>query len=163
MAYEVEAALIDAYPGLTNKSRGRGSRDYGSRHVEEIIAEHSADYFQVNEPLLLIFVGATYLQHADTYDAVRCAWKLNIGKARKYNLVLANLRGLVVGAYRPTKWLQGTIENFPGVMDEDLPGRWGFIGEPAEPVVWDMYVRKRVPERYRRRGAANPIRYCDHE
>ena len=36
VAYEVEAALIDAYPGLSNKVRGHGSKDYGSRHVEEI-------------------------------------------------------------------------------------------------------------------------------
>ena len=40
-AFEVEAALIDAYPGLTNKDMGHGSRDYGSRHVEEIINEYA--------------------------------------------------------------------------------------------------------------------------
>ena len=54
-AYEVEAALMDAYPGLENKVRGHGSRDYGSRHVEEIIDEYAGEEFDVKEPLILIF------------------------------------------------------------------------------------------------------------
>ena len=29
VAYQIEAALIDAYPGLTNKAGGHGSGDYG--------------------------------------------------------------------------------------------------------------------------------------
>ena len=160
-AYEVEAALIDAYPGLANKARGRGSTDYGSRHVEEIIDEYAGEEFEVKEPLILISIGRMYYQRANVYDAVRCAWKIDPKKAEKYNLVLANLRGLVVGVFRPTQWLRGTIENFPGLETVDLADRWGFIGEPAEAEVWDTYVRKRVPKKYRRRGAANPVRYCD--
>ena len=60
LAHEVEAALIDAYPGLTNKVRGRGSRDYGSRHVEEIIDEYAGEEFEVKEPLMLISVSTYY-------------------------------------------------------------------------------------------------------
>ena len=37
--------MIDAYPGLTNKVRGHGSKDYGSRYVEEIINEYAAEEF----------------------------------------------------------------------------------------------------------------------
>ncbi len=36
-AFEVEAALIDAYPGLTNIVGGAGSRDYGAMHAKEIV------------------------------------------------------------------------------------------------------------------------------
>ena len=160
-AYEVEAALIDAYPGLSNKVRGHGSKDYGSRHVEEIIDEYAGEEFVVNEPLILISIGTMYYQRNDAYEAVRYAWKINDVRARTYNLVLANLRGLVVGAYRPTDWLKATRENFPGLESNDRPGRWGFVGEPAESEVWNHYVRKRVPQRYRRRGAQAPVRYCD--
>ena len=56
VAYEVEAALIDAYPGLTNRVEGHGSGDYGSRHVEEIVAQYSAEPFEVKEPLMLIYI-----------------------------------------------------------------------------------------------------------
>jgi hypothetical protein len=160
-AYEVEAALIDAYPGLSNKVRGHGSKDYGSRHVEEIIDEYAGEEFVVNEPLILISIGTMYYQRNDAYEAVRYAWKINDVRARTYNLVLANLRGLVVGAYRPTDWLKATRENFPGLESNDRPSRWGFVGEPAESEVWNHYVRKRVPQRYRRRGAQAPVRYCD--
>lgn len=37
-AFEVEAALIDAYAGLTNIVGGAGSTDYGAMHAKEIIA-----------------------------------------------------------------------------------------------------------------------------
>src|ERR1017187_7664800 len=35
-AFEVEAALMDAYPGLSNISGGTGSNDYGAMHAREI-------------------------------------------------------------------------------------------------------------------------------
>ena len=59
-AYEIEAALIDAYPGLTNKVKGRGASEYGCRHVEEIINEYAGEEFVVGEPLLLISIGVNY-------------------------------------------------------------------------------------------------------
>ena len=59
-AYDVEAALIDAYPGLTNRVRGHGTMDVGSRHVEEIIAEYAEEAFEVREPLMLISKGRSY-------------------------------------------------------------------------------------------------------
>src|SRR5262245_12601932 len=42
-AFEVEAALIDAYPGLTNIVGGTGSTDFGAMHAREIIRRYSAD------------------------------------------------------------------------------------------------------------------------
>ena len=35
-ALEVETALIDAYPGLTNTAGGTGSSDYGAMHAREV-------------------------------------------------------------------------------------------------------------------------------
>ena len=162
-AYEVEAALIDAYPGLTNKVRGHGTRDYGSRHVEEIIDEYAGEEFEVREPLMLISIGSSYNQ-LSLYDAVRFAWKVNVHRARTFKLVLANLRGLVVGAFRPAEWLPATAENFNdhpwGHFD---PQRHGFVGQEAEQEVWDYYVRKRVPAKYRRKGIQSAVLYCQRE
>ena len=59
-AYEVEAALIDAYPGLVNKVAGRGSKDRGTKHAAEIIAEYKAEPFKVGEPLILISIGGLW-------------------------------------------------------------------------------------------------------
>lgn len=114
-AYEVEAALIDAYSGLTNKVRGLGSSDYGSQHVEEIIAEHTVEEFEVNEPLMCICINNRYHTYS-TYDAVRTAWKVEVNRARNYNLVLAHVRGMVIGAFRPKQpWIEAARENFAPV------------------------------------------------
>lgn len=166
VAYEVESALIDAYPGLTNQVGGHGAGDYGSRHVEEIVAQYAAEEFVVRESLLLIFIGRYLNDTGDPYESVRCHWRLNVDRARD-RLVLAQANGLVVGAYRPSQWMPATRENFPGrVADEDFvspstgkPTRWGFRGERAESEVWSLYVGKRVPEQYR--GSQNPVQYCD--
>ena len=157
-AYEVEAALIDAYPGLVNKVAGHGSRDYGSRHASEILAEYRAEPFKVEEKLILISIGRLWRERG-VYEAARGRWKINTERAKGYNLVLAHVRGLVRGAYRPKRWIPGTREHFQ-LEDNDMPDRFGFDGEEAEPEVWKKYVGKRVPDKYQRRGAANPIRYC---
>ena len=165
VAYQIEAALIDAYPGLTNQVGGHGSGDYGSRHVEEIITQYAAEEFEVREPLLLISVGVSYYRLDSAYDAVRYAWKLNRGRLDGYKLVQANLRGMIVGAYRPTMWLPATWANFPEFEQVDYfseaPDRWGFVGDDAKPETWDYYVRKRVPEKYRQKGSQSPVRYCE--
>lgn len=42
IAIEVEAALIEAYSGLTNAIGGAGSSDYGPMHATEIIRRYAA-------------------------------------------------------------------------------------------------------------------------
>jgi hypothetical protein len=53
--------------------------------------------------------------------------------------------------------MDATPENFPGI--ESMPGRIGFEGVVAEPQIRDLYLGKKVPDEYRKRGAANPIKY----
>ena len=157
LAFQIEAALIDAYPGLTNKVSGHGAGDYGCRHVEQIVAEYNSEPFKPQEPLILISIAQSYEEEGRSiYDAVRYAWKIDVDRARKFDLVLAHRRGLVLGAYRPKKWLEATRENFPG-LDSDLAGRWGFKGEEAEEGTASVYQNKRVPDEYRNRGF--PIRF----
>ncbi len=160
VAFQIEAALIDAYAGLTTKVSGHGSGDYGCRHVEQIIAEYAAQPFEANEALILISIAKSYDEDGrNIYDAVRAAWRIDAFRAKDFRLVLAHRRGLVLGAFRPTgDWLPATKANFPW-LDDDIPGRFGFIGTPAEPEVASRYTGKRVPDEYRAKGAANPIRF----
>ena len=159
VAFQIEAARIDAYPGLTNKVGGRGAGDYGCRHVEQIVSEYAAKPFEASEPLILICIATSYEEEGKgIYDAVRGVWRIDVNKARNFNLVLAHRRGLVLGAFRPTEWLPATKANFPW-LDEDIPSRFGFVGEPAEQAVESLYVKTRVPDRYRLKGAANPVRF----
>jgi len=158
VAFQIEAALIDAYPGLTNQVAGHGSDDYGCRHVEEIVRDYAAEPFEAREPLILICIARTFEEEGKSvYDAVRGTWRVNLNNAMKFKLVLAHRHGVVVGAFRPTKWLKSTRENFPW-LPEDIPGRIGFVGHPAEEAVKSLYINRRVPDEFRRKGAANPVR-----
>ncbi len=164
VALEIEAALMDAYPGLTNKVGGHGSGDYGCRHVRQIIAEYSTEPFVLAEPLILISIARSHdEQDKNTYESVRGVWKISKERAERYKLVLAHSQGIVRGAFRPEKWLPATKENFPLLLEEDIPGRIGFEGHEAEPKTRDLYVHKRVPDNLRRKGAANPVRFVDAE
>ena len=92
------------------------------------------------------------------YDATRFAWKLGPRKAKQAEVILATQRGIIIGAFVAEKWLDATTENFPGLR-EDVPGRVGFVGQEAPAAIRDRYRWKRVPEKYRKPGSANPIRY----
>ena len=123
MAFQIEAALIDAYPGVTNKVSRQGAGDYGCRHVEQIVSEYTSEPFKPREPLILISIAQSYEEEGRSiYDAVRYAWKFDVVETRKFRLVLAHRRGLVLGAYRPKKRLEATRANFPGIDGDVLGG-----------------------------------------
>ena len=71
--------------------------------------------------------------------------------------MLATLQGLIVGAFIATDWLPATSEHFPD--RQEAPGRYGFVGHEAPNELRERYVGKRVPDEYRKPGAANPIKY----
>jgi len=157
-AFEVEAALIDAYPGLTNIAGGTGG-DYGAMHAEEIIRRYSAEPAVFRHKALLISVNRSAAERS-LYDATRYAWKISKAKAKQAEVVLATMQGLIVGAFVAHDWLEATAANFPGRAEGDgIPGRLGFVGEEAPDDIKRLYVGKRVPDEYRKRGAANPIKY----
>lgn len=155
-ALEVEAALIDAYPGLTNVAGGTGSGETGAMHASEILRHYSAEPATFEHKALLINVNRTSAE-TSLYEATRFAWRLSRDRAEEAELVLPTVQGLIVGAFIPQEWRAATAENFPG--RENIPGRIGFVGTEAPAEVRELYVGKRVPDEYRKRGAANPVRY----
>ncbi len=155
-AFEVESALIDAYPGLTNVVGGAGSNDYGAMHAKEIVARYCAQPAAFNHKALLINVNRSATE-TSLYEATRYAWIISKSKAMEAEVVLATRLGLIIGAFIADDWLDATTANFPG--REDVPGRLGFVGDEACADIRYLYVGKRVPDKYRKRGAANPIRY----
>jgi len=159
IAYQIEAALIDAYPGLTNRVSGHDTGDYGCRHIEQIVSEYAAQPFVAQEPLILISIGKSYDEEGRSiYDAVRGVWRIDVARAKQLRLVLAHKRGVVVGAFRPEQWLPASKFNFPW-LEADMPGRIGFVGRHAEEAVASLYLKHRVPDIYRAKGAANPVRF----
>jgi uncharacterized protein len=155
-AFEVESALIDAYPGLTNIVGGLGGSDLGSMHAQEIVRRYCAEPAELKHKAMLISVNRSATE-ISLYEAVRYAWKIKKRTAEQAEIVLATRQGEIVGAFIPRRWLDATAENFPG--RDSVPGRFGFEGEEAPQNIRDLYVGKRVPDQYRKPGAANPIKY----
>jgi hypothetical protein len=91
-AFEVEAALMDAYPGLTNLAGGHGSSDYGAMHAQEIIRRYFAEPAVFHHRALLISVNRSSAERS-LYDATRFAWKISRAKATQAEVILATVQG----------------------------------------------------------------------
>lgn len=156
-AIEVEVALIDAYPEATNLVGGRASDERGLMHSLQIIERYEAPEARFEHKAIVINVNRSAAEKG-IYEAVRFAWKLDPKRATKAEIVVAVIQGLVVGVFIADQWMEATTQNFPGIP-EDQPGRWGFIGHPASENIAKQYLRHRLPDSMRKKGAANPIRY----
>ena len=109
--------------------------------------------------VLLICVNKSS-EYRSLYDATRYAWKINPKKAKQAEVILATSKGMIVGAFIAHDWLKATVANFPNRSEgHDNPGRFGFVGKEAPEDIRNLYVGKRVPDEYRKPGAANPIKY----
>lgn len=154
-ANQVEGALIDAYGGLTNIQNGIGSNDFGIANAEELERRYMAQEYDDpgNINYLIIKVKkSTIEQHGlDYYAAMRGDWRLSINRAREYNYALCAVDGIVKKVYKIDRW--DAVDN----------GRIRFTGREAEAVVSQLFVDKRLPNRYIKRGMAAPVLYCNNQ
>lgn len=157
VAFEVEAALIDAYPAATNIMGGTDSNDCGPMHSFEIINKYAAEKIEFFHRVIMINVNQSKLER-NLYDAVRFSWKLSKKKAEESEYVLAVSNGVVIGVFEPIAWNETTQDNFPE-LPSNVPNRYEFIGKKADQKITDLYLRRRLPDSFRKKGAANPIRY----
>ena len=154
-ALEVEAALIDAYPGLTNVVGGHASGERGAMHAEEAVQQYGADVAKFNHKALLINVSRSATRQVSLYEATRYAWRINTAKAKDAEVVLATVHGVIRDAFVEVNWLPATPEHFPN-RPPVSENKWGFEGSEASREIRRQYVGKRVPAEYRTRF---PIRY----
>lgn len=167
VAYQVEAALIDAYPDLTNAVGGHGSDKQGLMTAREVIEEYGLPALDPDPADKLVLISIPKLKsgrdRAEIYRLVRYCWRINKSRAEKADYVLAVQRGVIRGVYVVNKWRPATPENFPELAyaDGSEAHRWGFEGEEADPEVWAHYVGeygKRI-EQPKLRHDQYPIRY----
>lgn len=158
-AFEVEAAFIDYFglEYLTNKIKGH--EEYrGMRLTDELEQEFTAktfDDYPNCPPFILIKIKDYYInknarEENSIYKTVRGYWKIKPNKANKYPYVLAVRYGIVVGVYEINK------EGWKKVENSD---RAYFDGIEAPKEIQDIFLNKKIPERFRRRQ--NPASYCD--
>jgi hypothetical protein len=166
---EVEAALIGAFPGLTNIQLGYDD-ERGVMHAVEVVTEYEAPIAQPQHKLLLINLNRSIDEHHDLLDAVRYAWKIDPKKAALAEYVLAVRRGLIIGAFVAKEWLPADDKNFATLSIFRLrekgygpmEGRHGFLGEEAPEQIKKLYCQRRLPDSLKKPGASNPIRYWNY-
>ncbi|WP_240549591.1 LEM-3-like GIY-YIG domain-containing protein [Devosia salina] len=147
--FEVEAALIDAYPGLTNTQGGHASSSRGPMNHVELIDKYSLPEFPENPEHALVLININKLEdrydRRAIYNLVRYCWRVSKERVERAEYVLAVVRGVVVGAFKPTQWMNATPENFPDIPYADglESHRIGFVGEEAPRAIWDLYAGQR--------------------
>lgn len=148
-AFEVEAALIDAYAGLTNLQSGHGSNDYGpvnSEQINQMYGLPQLDKFDEEDKVLIIKIKQESVNaNGSIYETVRRWWKLG-EKRKEVKQVVAVINGIIKKAYEVTgEWQQS----------EDGK-RYAFEGKE---ILNSKYVNKRIPDEYRKKGQASPTLY----
>lgn len=115
--------------------------------------------------VLLININQQFREGAsldELYEATRFAWKISKSRAEEADVILTTYQGEIRAAFIADEWLEATPENFQG-RGTPSSKRFGFIGREASPDIQELYVGKRVPDKYRKRGVANPIRYVNFD
>ena len=127
----------------------------------------SAPSVKVDEPAILIRINQLYrpgMSDEELYDATRGIWVARGERRARAKYALAVYQGIVREVYRIDRWYAAgtTPYHTRRFTDEDIRGRWEFVGEVAEEALRRKYIGKSVAS-YFPRGAANPIMYvnCD--
>lgn len=106
-AFEVEAAQIDAYPGVTNLIDGRASDERGLLHAKQVIERYEAPGAKLTDLALVISVNRTVAPNGSPYEAVRYAWRVDPKKPMRAVLVIPVQQELIVGVYVAEKCRRG--------------------------------------------------------
>jgi len=157
-ALEVEAALIDAFPGLSNEAGGRGNRERGAMNALQVQNIYKAEVInEITDKCILIKIKQGSIDRFNgnlseaIYKATRAAWKMNIARAEKAKYVLSVMDGVVKAVYCDLKW---------SVHKED-ESRLEFDGKAAPEEIRAKYIGKRIPTEYRKQGLASPCLYVN--
>lgn len=154
-ALNVEATLIDyiGLTNLTNEQGGANSNDYGITRAESLQKEYSCESFDDKDtpPFIIIKVRQEVVDDRGSfYEACRYAWKISPQKVEE-RIVFCVLNGIVREVFVVEKW-----------KESDIEGRYEFIGKEAPKEIKNLFINKRIPEQYRKKGMASPVLFSKH-
>jgi hypothetical protein len=168
-ALRIEAAVIDAIgpDRLTNAVRGWESGKVGRMPLTELVALYGATPVDVVHPSLLIRINRLYrygMGQTELYEATRGIWKLGSKRARA-RYAFSVFHGVVRAVFEIESWhRERTTPYHIRVFDDPTPkpGRWEFIGKPAEESIRNQYIGRSV-KHYFKQGLQSPVVYvnCD--
>ena len=148
----VEAALIDVFPGLTNKASGEGSKRYGPATASQLAERYGAEEIEFDRDHKIMMIKVKWLtveNKGSVYEAVRASWRISKKKANQAEFVLAIIEEICRGVYKPEEWHDAS----------DRRGRYAFRGREAPADISKMYLGKRLPARFRKKGSRAPVLY----
>ena len=153
-AIEIESALIDAYPGLTNIQSGHHS-EYGVCNAVELEKIFTAIEYDEPSEYGYIIIKVTnnridyciskFGEDKARYEATRWRWKNRIPNTKKYPYVFSVTNGIVKEVYSVDEWYDAG------------EGRIAFNGKVVEETIRNKYVDHKIPEYYRKKGMASPF------
>lgn len=152
-AFEIEAALIDAYPTLDNDQGGYYNQERGAKTIRELHEQYDLPEMPTPDfPTLVINVNniTNRLNRQNIYSQVKGHWVLNPKNARKASYVIAAYRGVAIGIFQPQRWFAS-----------EKPRRFCFEGIEAPRPLWEKYVGlygKRIDNKALKNGQ-NPVKY----
>ena len=145
-AFEIEAALIDCYPGLTNIQSGHDNdrgmvsiEDFEKRANMKVYQEPKDDYIIIKTSEGAIQAGGSL------YEATRRSWPGDLERAKHYKYVLSVIKGVVREVYYVDNWYQ----------DGD---RIAFTGKVTKDSISSLKGML-IPQKYRKKGMARPFLY----
>lgn len=153
-ALEVEAALIDAYQGLSNLQSGHHF-EYGVSNAEvlqkrfsRIVYEEPSDFKYIIFKIRFWRLEELFNEFPVTfrYESTRRSWKIKPRSIRDYPYAFSVTDGIVKEVYKINKWNK----------DPNSP-RYAFDGEIAEETVRERFVNTRIPDAYCKKGMASPV------
>ena len=170
-AFEVEAALIDAYPEALNDADGHHNQDRGCMPLAELIAIHDPPKVTIDVPGVLINIGQEWHRGlsddpAKLYERTRRYWACDPERHKAAKYAFAVSRGVIREVYTIDRWTHHdmrTIEYDDGRTKTPMHQlkrlfRWAFEGAPAPEMA--HYVGKLV-DPPRKLGDANPIKWVN--
>lgn len=169
-ALHVEAALIDAYPGLTNLVRGHGT-GLGVAALDELVDRYAAPDAHIPMPAILIKIEQEWrpdLTAEQLYERTRRYWYCQPeGRSPPPTHALAVARGLIREVYVIHRWEE--YRGWPADLDrtrllpQDEPWepqqvRRGFIGAIAPEYA---HLKRCSVQHLSKTGSQNPISYAN--
>lgn len=154
-ALEVEAALIDAYQGLSNIQRGFQSDEYGVTNAKTLIKLLSRKTYEEPHHFKYIIVKVQqwrldelYALHNINarYEATRGGWRIRPRDVNEYPYAFSVTGGIVREVYQIDKWFL-----------TDVPGRYAFEGHIADDSIRNQVIDMRIPDVYTKKGMASPV------
>lgn len=112
-AFEVEAALIDAYPEVTNTIGGRASDERGLMHANQIVERYEAKEAVFEHKAVLININRSATERESVYEAVRYAWKIDPKEGCEGRCRASGDTGPYCGSFRRRQVARRDTGEFP--------------------------------------------------